>query len=280
MSCSHPIPWSRATAQKICTSMRTDAKSTQCNGKTSTIRAIAMTLCGFYSSDTREANHTYSNDNPFLLSKYYFENLKTYLQQDVNKSGVVVEWIRNSNDFHDDSELTYILNEFILKAPHLYRRDHLIRVIKRSTYLPSSDRLMSCSFTTDDIQKVNWTLVWGSQGKFRWNLDDNEVEHCCLLELNVEPNVPRMYCINVAGISQQQSEVILPLNCIYIKQKERVEFWDVKRIREHSWPIPAEMRQYYVYPSDEGFHIKIRILTFNVHYEETPTQMQSGTLIS
>lgn len=268
MACTDELPWDRRTSQQICMRMRPATHHERCDGKTSTLRAMAMKLCGFYATDKTDAVRTIVNNNPFALPRNYNDKLKEYMSSDA--AGLVVEWVRNSSVIHTDSELTEMLNEFIVNAPHLHRNDKLIRVVRNQSHMPSSDRLMSCAMALDDVQRVSWALVWGSRGPGRWRLDDSDAEHCCLLELNVASNVPRLYCIAIdtrdIRIPQHQSEVILPLQCQYTHVDERVERWNVKQLHEHGGFTVAHMKQYYVFPSDEGYFVKVRILTYNVQY--------------
>ena len=79
-------------------------------------------------------------------------------------------------------------------------------------------------------------------------------------------NVPRLYCVDVAGVSDAQAEVVLPLGCRYTKVRERIETWRVRQTRDHRWPLMARMQQYYVYPSRDGSPVRIRVVTYAVDY--------------
>ena len=224
-----------------------------------------MALCGYYSTDDTKAVRPIDRNNTFDLPSDYLATLKAYLSSQ-SRMDLVAEWIFNSSDFHDDDLYTELLNHVILDAPQYPRKDALIRVVRHNSQLPTSDRLMSCAYAQDDVQKTSWTLVWGSRGARQWTIENPDAEHCCLIELNVQSHVPRLYCVAVGDISDHQSEVVLPLGCQYEKVDERVEKWRVKRVRDHNWPLPARMQQYYVYPSQTGFVSTMRILTYNVTY--------------
>lgn len=198
----------------------------------------------------------------FKLSRQYHTKLLTYLSQP-SVYGLVSEWIFNSSSFHGDDELSGMLDEVIHRAPRLRRRDTLVRVVRRREHTPpKGDRIVACSYIWDPDIRKSWMLAWGQTAAERWK---GSVVHCCLLELNVKANVPRLYCISAGEhVTDHQSEVLLPLGSSYVQTNERIETWWLKRVEEHRAPVRTRM---YYKEATEGAHdvrIDVCILTYEV----------------
>ena len=150
----------------------------------------------------------------------------------------------------------------------------MYRVITKEAYIPDkqNDRIMSTSYV-DRVASQSWWMVWRFalyHGKFR-----SREKECCLLELDLDNTVPRLYCIPYNfHFNDQQSEIILPLNCTFRKTGERTEIWNMVKHKTKRDPLfPSTSTRYYdiqkqrVLRSDNAPPAKVQIHSFKVSYD-------------